>query len=78
LTQINRLFAKEDPLRMAMGGRHKYSVIAKSYRASAHGLNELIATVSQQQGPCWLCIATAAHTLLRSDWRSRQPARKTT
>ena len=41
-------------------------VLGEMYRANAHGLNELIATISQSES-CWPSIATVVPTLRRSD-----------
>ena len=43
-------------------------ILGEMYRASAHGLNELIATVSPTaRSSCSPCIATVAPTWRRSD-----------
>ena len=42
-------------------------ILGEMYRASAHGLNDLIATVSPTARFCSPCIATVALTLRRSD-----------
>ena len=50
--------------------------LGEMYRASPYGLSQLIATLSPTARILLALFATAALILPRSDWRSRQPARK--